>query len=124
MPNAAASNQVSRLPVLFIETLSLTFTIVVDRHAEGITECTITPASLYEEKSLMKNALRLLVGWLGVMVSSSAAQLPQPSPPTFRIGVDAVQLDVSVLDAHRRPVRGLTAADFTIVEGGKSRRIL
>lgn len=72
----------------------------------------------------MKNALRLLACWLGIIVTSSAAQLPQPQPPTFRIGVDAVQLDVSVLDAQRRPVRGLTAADFTVLEDGKPRRIV
>jgi VWFA-related protein len=73
---------------------------------------------------LMKNPLRLLACWLGIIVTSSAAQLPQTPPPTFRIGVDAVQLDVSVLDAQRRPVRGLTAADFTVLEDGKPRRIV
>src|SRR6476619_222256 len=76
------------------------------------------------EELLMKKALRLLAGWLGVIVTSSAAQLPQTPPPTFRIGVDAVQLDVSVLDAQRRPVRGLTAADFTVLEDCKPRRIV
>jgi len=49
----------------------------------------------------------------------SAQQLP-----TFHTGVDAVQLDVSVLDKDRRPVRGLTAADFTILENGKPRPIV
>src|SRR3954471_1651384 len=72
----------------------------------------------------MKNALRLLACWLGIIVTSSAAQLPQTPPPTFRIGVDAVQLDVSVLDAERRPVRGLGAADFTVLEEGKPRRLV
>ena len=32
-------------------------------------------------------------------------------------------LDVSVLDKDRRPVRGLTAADFTILEDGKPQDI-
>ena len=72
----------------------------------------------------MKNTLRLLACWLGIIVTSSAAQLPPTPPPTFRIGVDAVQLDVSVLDAQRRPVRGLTAADFSVLEDGKPRRIV
>jgi hypothetical protein len=76
------------------------------------------------EEFLMKNALRLLACWLGIIVTSSAAQLPQIPPPTFRIGINAVQLDVSVLDAQRRPVRGLTAADFTVLEDGKPRRIV
>lgn len=43
------------------------------------------------------------------------AQAPQ-TPPVFRGGVDVVQLDVTVLDEHRQPVRGLTADDFTVVE--------
>src|SRR5438067_1831416 len=33
-------------------------------------------------------------------------------------GVDIVRLDVSVLDKDRRPVRGLTAADFAITVDG------
>jgi len=45
---------------------------------------------------------------------AGAAQMPQ-----FRAAVDLVHLDVSVLDKERRPVRGLTAADFEIFEDGK-----
>ncbi len=44
-------------------------------------------------------------------------------PPTFRTGVEAVVLDVSVLDKDRRPVRGLTVADFTVLEDGKAQDI-
>ena len=56
----------------------------------------------------------------------SAQQPPSPpaQTPTFRTGVDAVQLDVSVLDKDRRPVRGLTAADFTVLDNGKPRQIV
>ena len=39
----------------------------------------------------------------------------QDQPPRFRTGVDIVRLDVSVLDRSRRPVRGLTAGDFTVL---------
>jgi VWFA-related protein len=41
----------------------------------------------------------------------------------FRSGVELVHLDVSVLDASRRPVTGLTAADFTILEDGQPRPV-
>jgi len=34
-----------------------------------------------------------------------------------------VQVDVSVLDGRHRPVRGLTAADFTVLEDGQPREI-
>ena len=73
----------------------------------------------------MKNAVSLLVCWLAVLVCAPAGQqVPPAQPPTFRTGVDAVQLDVSVLDRQRRPVRGLTASDFTVLEDGKPREIV
>jgi len=50
------------------------------------------------------------------------AQTPS-TQPTFRLGVNVVQVDVSVLDDQRRPVRGLTAADFTVLEDGKPRPV-
>src|SRR5215472_13500917 len=43
---------------------------------------------------------------------------------TFRSSADLVQVDVSVLDKDRRAVRGLTAADFTILEDGKPRPVV
>jgi VWFA-related protein len=49
------------------------------------------------------------------------AQSAPQSLPTFRSGVDIVQLDVVVLDKNRKPVAGLTANDFTILEDGKPR---
>jgi VWFA-related protein len=62
----------------------------------------------------------VLVAGLVCLAGSSvpARQPPQPPPPQFRSGVDLVHLDVSVLDRHRRPVRGLAASDFTILEDG------
>ncbi|MEX2661739.1 MAG: VWA domain-containing protein [Vicinamibacterales bacterium] len=54
-----------------------------------------------------------------------APLLPPPPPPTpqFRSGVELVHLDVSVLDRDRRPVRGLTPADFTILENGVPQKV-
>jgi VWFA-related protein len=49
-------------------------------------------------------------------------QSPQPIP-RFRTGVEGVVVDVSVLDKDRRPVRGLSAADFTVSEDGKPQPI-
>lgn len=45
------------------------------------------------------------------------------SQSVFQTGIDLVQLDVVVLDRNRRPVTGLTAADFTITEEGQPREI-
>jgi VWFA-related protein len=43
----------------------------------------------------------------------------QSQAPVFKSKVDLVQLDVSVLDRNRHPVRGLSKADFTVLEDGK-----
>src|SRR4051812_10059545 len=47
----------------------------------------------------------------------------QDQRPAFRTGVELIQLDVAVLDDHRVPVRGLTAADFTVLDKGQVRPI-
>jgi VWFA-related protein len=63
---------------------------------------------------------------LGVSASLLTAQQPPQTPPTttFRSAVDLVTIDVSVLDRNRRPVPGLTAADFTVLEGSSPQRIV
>ena len=43
--------------------------------------------------------------------------------PTFRTRTDLVELDVSVLDRNRKPVRGLSTTDFTVLEDGKPQEI-
>jgi VWFA-related protein len=58
---------------------------------------------------------------IGSLAIRGAARQQQPPPtPRFRTGVELVVLDVSVLDRDRRPVRGLSAADFTILEDGRT----
>jgi VWFA-related protein len=51
----------------------------------------------------------------------AVAELPAFSQqaPVFRSVVDLIELDVSVLDSNRRPVRGLTRGDFIVLEDGK-----
>jgi len=56
-----------------------------------------------------------------VFAQQPASQTP---PPTFRGGVDVVQLDVSALDQKRRPVTDLQQAEFTVLEDGKPRPIV
>jgi VWFA-related protein len=54
-----------------------------------------------------------------------AAQQQAPETPQarFRARTDLVQIDVSVLDGDRHPVRGLAAADFTIFQDGQPQPI-
>ena len=44
--------------------------------------------------------------------------------PTFRSTTDLITLQVSVLDRNRRPVRGLTAGDFVVTDGGEERPVV
>lgn len=57
-------------------------------------------------------------------LAPASAWFPQAQqPPRFSTAVDLVHLDVSVLDRDRRPVRGLTAEDFTILEDGRPQAV-
>ena len=109
------------------------------------------PLFLWSVSKLVVTPMRLLGAFLsaaaiagGAVLTSAGAQGQHPVPPTqaqgqppppqdpqqkpqiptFRTGVDVIRLDVTVLDRSRRPVRGLTADDFTVVENGKEQRIV
>lgn len=59
----------------------------------------------------------VLTAWPPAAVSrEAAAQAAQP--PTFRSGAAAIAVDVSVRGSNRRPIPGLTAADFEIYDNG------
>ena len=70
----------------------------------------------------MRRLASILGATLIVVSLRPGAQTPA-TQPIFRGGTDLVQVDVSVLDGKRRPVRGLTAADFTVLEDGQPREI-
>jgi VWFA-related protein len=60
---------------------------------------------------------------VGAVVVGDDAARPAAQQPQFRAGVDLVQIDVVVLDQNGHPVRGLTAADFTLLDRQKAQRI-
>jgi VWFA-related protein len=60
-----------------------------------------------------------------LMVAVLSAQAPSgpQDPPTFRSGVDLIEVDVVVTDRQGNPVRDLTRDDFEIVEDGRSQTV-
>ncbi len=72
--------------------------------------------------------IRTIAAPIGALLLAGLLSEHRQNPPsalqTFRTGVDIVQVDVSVLDRDRRPVRGLAAADFTILEDGQERAVV
>ena len=81
---------------------------------------------------MSRTALALVIA-LGAWVLSGDAQ-GQPSNPSgragaqgqarFRASVDLVEVDVTVLDQNRQPLRGLTPADFTVFEDRQPQAIV
>ena len=67
--------------------------------------------------------MRTIAGSL-VVAACAAVLTAQDQPPRFKTGVDVVRLDVSVLDRNRRPVTGLTAADFTVLVDGEPQQVV
>ena len=63
-----------------------------------------------------------VAGLSGTLRSQQTPPDPRPQA-TFKTGIDVVQLDVSVFDKDRRPIRGLTKEEFTILENGKAQPI-
>ena len=53
-----------------------------------------------------------------------SAQTSDDQRPTFRAGVDIIEIDVSVIDGDGRPITDLTASDFTVAIDGEPRRVV
>src|SRR4051812_4477913 len=65
----------------------------------------------------------VIVVTIAALQQAQTQSSPQ-QPPTFRTGVDIVQIDVTVLDKDRHPEKGLAAEDFTILDRGKPQSIV
>jgi VWFA-related protein len=65
--------------------------------------------------------MRIALAICSLALPVFAAQAPQPLAE--KIEVNVVNVDVTVLDRHRNPAHGLTAADFEIFEDGKLQKI-
>jgi VWFA-related protein len=58
-------------------------------------------------------------GFAGAAAVVLAGSLVAAQQPTFRVQIDAIELDAFVTDAQGNPVRGLTVDDFELFEDGK-----
>jgi VWFA-related protein len=61
---------------------------------------------------------------LAASVASFAVAQEPPSVPSFPTQAEAITVDVVVLDRDGQPVRGLTKADFTVLEDGQPQEVV
>src|SRR5579871_1343882 len=74
---------------------------------------------------IMASSMTRFLPALVVSACAGIALLAAPqSSPVFRSSVDVMQLDVSVLDKNRQPIRGLKTADFHVSENGEAQPIV
>src|SRR5213080_3670850 len=79
-----------------------------------------------DERDPMKNHLQLtaiatFIAAAAVALSAGQAPAPQTQqPPTFKLRVDYVEVDVVVTDRQGQLVRDLKKEDFQVLEDGKS----
>src|SRR5262245_3691413 len=73
----------------------------------------------WSRQSMLRGSLPVAVLCLTALIG--ARQDRSATPPQFRSGIELIQLDVSVLDRDRRPVRGLTPGDFRVLIDGQPR---
>ena len=71
--------------------------------------------------------MRGVLGGLAVLpvllVTAGVANAQQPEQPTFRAAVDLVYFGVMAVDLQVKPVTGLTAAYFEVLENGKRQAV-
>jgi VWFA-related protein len=71
----------------------------------------------------MGRGLLLLLASVVAASTTTAAQAPPPQTPSFKSGVELVTVTATVRDKKGRIVKGLSATDFEVFDGGQSRTI-
>jgi len=75
--------------------------------------------------SWLNRDVALSVTLAAVMLSAPVPAPASPQqPPTFRSGVELIEVDVSVIDREGRPIADLQASDFTVTVDGGPRRVV
>jgi len=65
----------------------------------------------------------LIVLLAGAALTAGQAPAPQPQPPTFKVQVDYVEVDIVVTDKQGTHIRDLKKEDFQVLEDGKAQTI-
>jgi VWFA-related protein len=65
-----------------------------------------------------------IISSFAVVLAAQRGAEPQTQQPTFRARADLIQVDTLVVDKEGRPVRGLTKADFQLLDNGKPQEIV
>jgi len=74
----------------------------------------------------MNTRLRLvafIVLLAGTALTAGQPPAPEPQPPTFKVQVDYVEVDIVVTDKQGKHIRDLKKEDFQVLEDGKSQTI-
>src|SRR4051812_27881454 len=77
---------------------------------------------MYEDED-MRLVVSAVIGLSALSVTTHSVQQIDRPQEGFGAAVDLVQVDVSVLDKSRRPVRDLHASNFTLLVDGQPRPI-
>ena len=64
------------------------------------------------------------LGLIVVAVSAALSALAAQQPPTFRSGVELIEVDATVLDRDGNPIADLQAADFAVTVEGEPRAVV
>src|SRR5574339_635491 len=72
----------------------------------------------------MQRTMLLLTAAMCTAAAATPAQQQPPERPPFRAGVEAVTLDVAVVDGDGKPIADLGPDDFTVTVAGQPRRVV
>ena len=66
----------------------------------------------------------LLVALVVVVATAAVSAQPPQERPTFRSGVDVIEVDVTVIDGDGRPIPDVEASEFTVSIDGDPRNVV
>ena len=67
---------------------------------------------------------RAALGMSAIVAVAVSVTLAAQQPPTFRAGVELIEVDATVLDPDGNPIPDLRAADFAVTVDGESRAVV